>query len=105
MCAGRTSSEEQPATVTRPTPSMLTQWLVSRTTNGQCFLSCILLSMARGVQICNEIGHIPSVETRPSNALALHLFQHLGTMMPESRYHHRARERALAAGELRRTGG
>src|SRR6266852_6100431 len=102
MCAGRTSSQEQPATVTRATPNMLTQWLVSRTTNGQCFLSCVLFSMALGVQICDQIGHIPSVETWPSNALAPHLLQHLGAMMPESRYHSRARERALAAGELRR---
>src|SRR5258708_23216741 len=101
MCAGRTSNQEQPATVTRATPSMLTQWLVSTTMSGQCFLSCILFSMAPGIQVCDQIGHISSVETRPSNALASHLLQHLGALMPQSRYHTPAPAIALPAWELR----
>ena len=82
---------------------MLIQWLLSKTRNGRRCGSDILFSSLPGIQKGDEIGHLPALETRPSNALARHLVKHARAVMPERRHHCNAGERA--AGDLRRAGG
>src|ERR1700687_1989899 len=56
----------------------------------------LLFSTPAGIQICDQIGHVPTVKTRPANALALHLFQHTRPVMPERRRHRDPSERTCS---------
>src|SRR5215468_3724119 len=96
--ANKTNNQENPASVTSVTPSMLIQWLAKRIRIGR--RSSVI---GLRIQIRDQVAHLCPVEARPFDVFRFHLIGHLRPVTPQDRNHHRRTE--LFSPEFRRSTG